>query len=83
MRTDYGTLAAIAERLEHQVDAKRRELALARHSGDARAVLAAKADLRRAEAKHRQALRVAIGGIKRIARRGPDRAPTTHPQPTR
>jgi len=72
MRTDYATLSAKAQALKSERDEKRRELARARRSGDALAALAAKAEAIRADKKYQQAVRVAIGGIKRIARRGPD-----------
>lgn len=72
MRTDYATLSAKAQALKSERDEKRRELTRARRSGDALAALAAKAEAIRADKKYQQAVRVAIGGIKRIARRGPD-----------
>lgn len=72
MRTDYATLSAKAQALKSERDEKRRELTRARHSGDTLAALAAKAEAIRADKKYQQAVRVAIGGIKRIARRGPD-----------
>lgn len=72
MRTDYATLASTTKRLKQEREQKRLELARARNGGDPLEALAAKAALIQADKKYQQAVRVAIGGIKRIARRGPD-----------
>lgn len=72
MRTDYGTLSQTAKALKSELEQKRKAYRQARHDGDPVAALAAKADAIRADKKYQQAVRVAIGGIRRIARRGPD-----------
>lgn len=72
MRTDYGTLAQTMRALKAEAATKRLEQKRAQIDGDPLTMLKAKAAVIQADKKYQQAVRVAIGSIKRIARRGPD-----------
>jgi len=72
MRTDYATLSRTAQTLKRHRDEKQKQYQEACQDDNPVAALTAKAEAIRADKKYQQAIRVAIGGIKRIARRGPD-----------
>lgn len=72
MQTDFATLSKTANALKNEREQKQKAYREACRSGDPLIALAARADAIRADKKYQQAVRVAIGGIKRIGRRGPD-----------
>lgn len=77
MQTDYATLSRTVKALQAAREETQKAYRQARHDGDPLEILLTKAAAIRADKKYQQAVRVAIGGIKRIARRGPD--PTNRP----
>lgn len=72
MQTDFATLSKTATALKSEREQKQKAYREACRTGDPLIALAARAEAIRADKKYQQAVRVAIGGIKRIARRGPD-----------
>ncbi len=80
LNTEYRALYAAVRRWKARLaQAQRLEQRAIRHA-DVQALSEARAARAQAEKKHAQALRVAIGGIRRIARRPPTR-PRVEPVP--
>lgn len=68
LNTEYRALYTAVRRWNARIAEARGLEREARSDGDVRALAEARAIRAQAEAKHAQAIRVALGGIKRIAR---------------